>query len=274
MKKDTKVAALLRAERARSGPDEGARARVLAHVQKTLAIAPLPLSSTDAPPAPAPVAPPAPVPLPPVPMGHPLGALVGGLGSAGKAVVLVASLAAVGAGVAATHGRTSSGPPPRSEPAHVVATASPPRTPRAVAPSPHEASPAPPPAPSASAHGDSAPPVARRAQAPAEAPTVLAPATPLLAPRAETLAAERALLDGVRGSLRAHDAPAALIGLDRYEAAFPSGALAEEAEALRIESLAAAGRGDEARRLGARFRSAHPSSLLAPAVDDALQSIP
>ncbi|HEY2509980.1 MAG TPA: hypothetical protein VGI39_03965, partial [Polyangiaceae bacterium] len=213
-------------------------------------------------------------PLPPVPMVHPLGAWVSGLGSAGKAVVLVASLAAVGAGAVVTRGGTSPPTAPRAEPP-VVTTAAPQLTRRGLAARPLEVTPAPerPPVPMSPPRAP-APPAASRASPSSEAPSTASSATGGAAAHTETLAAERALLDGVRGSLRARDPAGALAGLDRYAATFPSGALAEEAEALRVESLAAAGRGDDARSLGARFRSAHPSSLLQPAVDDALRSIP
>jgi outer membrane protein assembly factor BamD (BamD/ComL family) len=91
---------------------------------------------------------------------------------------------------------------------------------------------------------------------------------------AETLAAERSLLDEARSALRAGDASGALRDLDLHAQRFPAGILAEERDAMTVEALVAAGRADDARAAGARFRGAHPGSLLQPMVEDALKSIP
>ncbi len=64
--------------------------------------------------------------------------------------------------------------------------------------------------------------------------------------------ARRALADG--------DAAGALRQLDDYESRFPRGALVEEAEVLRVESLLAQGDKSGAARVGGRFLAAHPDS--------------
>jgi TolA-binding protein len=67
-------------------------------------------------------------------------------------------------------------------------------------------------------------------------------------------------LDRARRELSEGDPTAALRELDEDEARFPRGALAEEAEVLRVESLLAAGDRAAAARAGARFLAAHPAS--------------
>jgi len=118
---------------------------------------------------------------------------------------------------------------------------------------------------------------ARRAPTPRDTASVAAPSPPAAlspAPGTETLAAERSLLDEARSALRAGDAPGALGDLDLHAQRFPAGVLAEERDAMRVEALVAAGRVDDARAAGERFRRAHSGSLLQPMVEDALESIP
>jgi hypothetical protein len=88
------------------------------------------------------------------------------------------------------------------------------------------------------------------------------------------LRAERTLLDRARAALLHGDALAALASVGEHARRFPHGALAEEREALRVEALVSAERYDEARTTAARFHAARPGSLLTPAVDTALRSIP
>jgi hypothetical protein len=90
---------------------------------------------------------------------------------------------------------------------------------------------------------------------------------------AANLAEERRLLDGARASL-AHGEPAsAMAPLDDHLRRFPRGVLAEEREALAIQALARSGRMNEAVERGARFQRTYPTSLMAPAVEDALGAI-
>jgi hypothetical protein len=90
----------------------------------------------------------------------------------------------------------------------------------------------------------------------------------------ETLAAQRALLDTARAALGRGNSAAALDALDAHQREFPNSVLSEEREALAIKALAGAGRRAEAEARGARFRSRYPNSILRPAIDDALGTIP
>jgi hypothetical protein len=102
-------------------------------------------------------------------------------------------------------------------------------------------------------------------------------ATPILAPsdggvgRASSLAAERALVDTARIALARGDHANALAALERHEAEFPNGQLAEEREVTAVQVLVAAGRKQAAVERGARFRLRHPTSALVPVVDEALR---
>jgi hypothetical protein len=80
--------------------------------------------------------------------------------------------------------------------------------------------------------------------------------------RPSTLAAEIASLDGAKQALAHADPAEALRQLDAYRSAFPSGRLAAEAMALRVEALVRAGRRDDARVELARLRAASPDSPL------------
>lgn len=88
------------------------------------------------------------------------------------------------------------------------------------------------------------------------------------------LAAERRLLDEAQRALAEGRTAAALEALDHHDRAFPRGRLGEEREALTIRALARAGRVDEARARADRFRAAHPRSILLPAVDATVGTIP
>lgn len=115
------------------------------------------------------------------------------------------------------------------------------------------------PAPS-SASSEPESPAASAAPAPA-------PSAPPTAPRARAtgssaLGAELAALDAVRSKLAADDATGALASLGAYFRAFPRGRLHLEAEVLRIDTLAQAGRPDDARRYAEDFLLRHPNSVL------------
>jgi outer membrane protein assembly factor BamD (BamD/ComL family) len=90
----------------------------------------------------------------------------------------------------------------------------------------------------------------------------------------ETLATQRALLDAARAALGGGDSAGALAALDTHERRFPNSVLSEEREALAIKALAGAGRLAEARARGARFRSRYPNSIMRPAIDATLATIP
>jgi hypothetical protein len=118
-----------------------------------------------------------------------------------------------------------------------------------------------------------------------EDPPVGAPPVPSRSPGAEpgavarstgsaALATPRVLLDTARAALGRRDSAGALEALDAHERQFPSSILLEEREALAIKALVGAGRRAEAEARGARFRSRYPNSILRPAIDDALGTIP
>jgi len=114
-----------------------------------------------------------------------------------------------------------------------------------------------------------------------EAPTAPASAVALLpstslqpAPSSSSLSAERTLIDEARTELGSGNASHALSLLDVHAHRFAMGQLAEEREALVVQSLVALGRYDEARATAARFRAATPESLFLPAIEASLASIP
>jgi hypothetical protein len=100
----------------------------------------------------------------------------------------------------------------------------------------------------------------------------VAPSSP--APPVSTLPAERALLDRARKDLLSGEPQAALEEVEKHARLYRHGVLGEEREALRVEALVAAQRYEPARAAGARFRAAYPGSMLGPAVEDALGTIP
>jgi hypothetical protein len=182
-----------------------------------------------------------------------------GLGSAGLAVGITGWLAArswttklflalstVGLLVAipVTYvliGRRASTPPPPA-PVEIVAPA--PVLPAPSGPSPSLA--APEPAPAAAPIPPPAPPTSTtRAQ-----------------PSSSALRAELAALDAVRSTLADNDAAGALAFLGAYFRTFPRGRLHLEAEVLRIDTLAKAGRPDDAKRYAEDFLKRHPNSVL------------
>jgi len=91
---------------------------------------------------------------------------------------------------------------------------------------------------------------------------------------ASSFAAERALLDQARGALVQGEPRRAMLLLVRHRTRFPSGALAEERDAMTIEALVAESRYGEARAMAQAFRARNPRSLFLGAVDSAIESIP
>jgi hypothetical protein len=88
------------------------------------------------------------------------------------------------------------------------------------------------------------------------------------------LAGELAFLDEARKALAARDPRRALARLDAYDAAYPRGALSQEATILRIEALMAAGDTSRARELGHRFLEAHPNAVQGGRVRTLLHETP
>ncbi|MCC6747617.1 MAG: hypothetical protein IT371_08170 [Deltaproteobacteria bacterium] len=91
---------------------------------------------------------------------------------------------------------------------------------------------------------------------------------------ADTLAAERALLDGVRHALGKGALEEALAGLAEHGERFPRGVLVEEREALAILAQLRSGALSLARRRAARFHARYPQSMLWPALEEALRKRP
>jgi hypothetical protein len=80
----------------------------------------------------------------------------------------------------------------------------------------------------------------------------------------ESYAAELYLLQRAQSDYASQDFPDALVLVAEHARMFPKGRLAEEREALRVRSLAGAGRGDQARRALAAFARRFPRSVLLP----------
>lgn len=115
------------------------------------------------------------------------------------------------------------------------------------------------------------------ASAPATAPHPSAEPSAASTPKAppgSTLNAERLVVDVARSAYARGDRDEALRALARHSVTYPDGALAEEREALAIRILVDAGRAAEARARGQKFRTRYPKSLMLPAVEAALESIP
>ncbi|NVB78489.1 MAG: hypothetical protein HOV81_08865 [Kofleriaceae bacterium] len=96
------------------------------------------------------------------------------------------------------------------------------------------------------------------------APTTDAPKQPTRAKPASSadgLAEEARILARAQTALRDGQPARALRDIDRHQAKFPRGALAEERERLAIETLLALGRRDTAEARARHFRSAFPDSL-------------
>jgi hypothetical protein len=104
------------------------------------------------------------------------------------------------------------------------------------------------------------PDMATSAPQPAPAPARV------LVKSSSALRAELAALDAVRSTLANDDATGALSFLDAYFRTYPGGRLRLEAEVLRIDALAKAGRMDTARRFAQEFLKRHPNSVLAARV--------
>ena len=88
------------------------------------------------------------------------------------------------------------------------------------------------------------------------------------------LARELALIDTAQSALARNDTPGALDALSKHANAFPNGRLAEQREALAIQTLVRAGRPSEANARASRFQKKYPRSLFLPVVRAALETIP
>ena len=88
------------------------------------------------------------------------------------------------------------------------------------------------------------------------------------------LAAERKWVEMARTALARGRVDGALAALRHHARVYPGGQLAEERDSLLVQSLVAKGDYAQARIRAARFDRQHPRSLFAPAMAQALQSIP
>jgi len=118
---------------------------------------------------------------------------------------------------------------------------------------------------------EATPAVATETSSPARVvePTTIKPASPPRTAGASSgyaLRAELAALDAVRSTLANDDALGALSFLAAYFRTFPRGRLHLEAEVLRIDALAKAGRLDAAKRHAREFLKRHANSVLAARV--------
>jgi hypothetical protein len=80
------------------------------------------------------------------------------------------------------------------------------------------------------------------------------------------------LLQRAHAAYTRHDFSDALMLVAEHARRFPKGHLAEEREALRVRSLAGAGRADEAHRAAAAFAARFPRSVLLPRVAGGAES--
>jgi hypothetical protein len=106
-------------------------------------------------------------------------------------------------------------------------------------------------------------------------PPDVEPAAPSPRPRQAHLSAKRdpfsaelALLQRAHAAYTRGDFSAALAVVAEHARRFPTGHLAEQREALRVRSLAGAGRADEAHRAAAAFAVRFPRSVLLPRVEE------
>jgi hypothetical protein len=271
---DTDLKDLLEAERQRPGAPAGARQRVLSRVHATLALGGLgdPQGFGD-PIGSAPRGPDAPPPGPELAPG--LEAAGAGM-AAGKLALgsLLAKTVAVGLGVVALGGGLVAGmvwtSGPAAQPAPVATAAAPAAPPVTPAPLPDAVT-----EPAAQTPGADAPAAPIRAPAASSAaPAPQAEAQGAPAGRDVDLAAERAQLEEARRAIAGGRSGAAFEALARHARSFPRGRLSEEREALWIQALVGAGRVDEARDRAAAFRRRFPRSMLLPALEAALGTIP
>ena len=91
---------------------------------------------------------------------------------------------------------------------------------------------------------------------------------------ADSLGAERAIIDEARSLLSTGDARGALQRLAEHARRFPKARLEEEREALAIQALVNMGDHAQARGRADTFRARWPSSVYLPAVDATIRSIP
>ena len=135
-----------------------------------------------------------------------------------------------------------------------------PRAPSQPVVTPEDSTPAAPPAPQPPVDpaGVSSPASRSAVRAPASARPPEPGAAPPPAP--VDLAAELTVMRRARAALRREDPEQALRLLDEHAARFASGQMLEDRQALRVQALCDAGRGERARDAARRFGQDHPGS--------------
>ena len=108
--------------------------------------------------------------------------------------------------------------------------------------------------------------------APASAPGARAARPHQAVSPQESYAAELRLLQRAQSEYTSQDFPNALVLVAEHARRYPNGRMAEEREALRVRSLAGAGRGDEARRALTTFGEHFPHSALLPRLRQSAQT--
>jgi len=93
-----------------------------------------------------------------------------------------------------------------------------------------------------------------------------------LVAKVDPFAAELDLLQRAHAAYTRRDFSTALTLISEHARRFPRGNLAEQREALRVRSLAGAGRGDEAHRAAAGFGLRFPRSVLLPQIEGGSES--
>lgn len=91
--------------------------------------------------------------------------------------------------------------------------------------------------------------------------------------RDDTLEAERVLIERSRAALARRSPNTALAALREHAQRFPTGRLAEEREAMLIQTLVSTGRYNTAMQRAEIFRRRYPSSLFRQVIDSAVSSI-
>jgi hypothetical protein len=248
------VAALLAAERT-AGPPAGARDRVARRLEASLGLAGVAVAASSA-------------AAPSATAG--IGAKLASLASIKIAAIAIATTTAIGGAAYVFQAQVTQrrSTPPVAAPVRVGI---PDRTYVPVAAPFPDPIPVPDPTPVPdSVPVPAAPPVRATAPRHAAHPAPVAEPGPIAPPPAD-LATENPLLSTARAALARGDHASALHILDDHAHRFPSGALAEERDSLRIKSLAAAGDLDTARARASEFRLRYPRSIFLPSIDHAVR---
>jgi hypothetical protein len=163
------------------------------------------------------------------------------------AVAASIAIAAVAAGaVAALHRQSASAPRVAAPPSAPVLNAR---------PAPVE---------SPARHDEPAP-----SPSPSPSPSIVRPRAARSVPKGDLFTAELELLQRAHTAYTQREFSLALTLIAEHARRFPKARLAEQREALRVRSLAGAGRADEAHRAAAAFAAQFPRSVLLPRVDGA-----